>query len=113
MIIRYFGTSGDDFWCYGTRTEDLNKEVTSWHKNYVGRCMQTVGPEVFITWGKMEGLCKNVFHMKRSQYNTRSAHKVRAKAQEYQRPKDCNFEQNFLREKIEEAIAFKTLQNSF
>jgi hypothetical protein len=112
MIIRYFGYSNDDFWCYGTRTEDLNRAVTKWHKENVGRCMQTIGPEIFIAWGKTRQIREGAFFVKKSQYNNRFVHKVRAKAREYHRPMLPDDEQ-FTLEKIEEIISFKLLQNKF
>ncbi len=113
MIIRYFGYNGDDFWCYGTRTEDLNREVTKWHKENVGQLFTYRGPEIFIAWGKIRQIREGSFFVKKSQYNNQFVHKVRAKAREYRCPRLPDDEQQYILEKIEELIAFKLLQDKF
>ncbi len=82
MILRYLGTHLDDFWCYGTATVTGSQEVDRWRKEYA-RCLQDVGPEVWVAWGKLKQIKSGTIHIKRGQFNNRFHHKLREKSRKY------------------------------
>ncbi len=82
MILRYLGTHFDDFWCYGVVDEIGNREVDKWRKE-TARCLQTIGPEIWVAWGKLKQIQTGTIHVKRGQHNNRFHHKLRSKSRMY------------------------------